>query len=507
MDATRLQRSRFALLIVLLLFFLLGVTPLPNDVDAPFPVGDQDNVEDTSLASDDSEAEISATINNLLGLMEGGIRPPEEEIIEDELEEESVAEPVAVSSYFEVQYRERPLAPYRNEASDGVMRFLLEKKRDVVERGYKRSGRYLPMIRKIFAQIGVPAELAYLSAVESNYNTYARSSVNAMGLWQLMTPTARKFGLRIELPWYDERLDPERATWAAGRLLAYLYDRYESWELALAAYNAGEGWVNRTMKQAVRAGEKPDYWNLRLPKQTRGFVPAFLAMVAIYENPEKHGLSKLEKDPPWHGDLLEVEISTTIEQIAERVQVPREQLETLNPAWKRGLIPPLRQSRVLFRMPENKGKLFLAAVEAKPMDPIPWLMHTVGEGQTVSQIALGYGVPTIDVLSLNGLNRRSLLNIGQTLFIPLMDGDPQAMMEMQRAMEVFQPNFSEQPAMTQITFHKVKAGESLWSISRGYRVRMDKLRVWNRLGEKLIKPGQELVVFASQPRPALALTD
>ncbi|MDH5752726.1 MAG: lytic transglycosylase domain-containing protein, partial [Deltaproteobacteria bacterium] len=185
----------------------------------------------------------------------------------------------------------RPLELYRTETVHDMIRFLLEKRPDIITQGFQRSGRYLPMIRSIFRQEGLPLELSYLAAVESNFHPLARSSQNAMGLWQLMSSTARRFGLTVNAPWYDERLDPELSTRAAARLLKYLHDKYGSWELALAAYNAGEGRVNRAIRTARANGMATDYWSLPLPRETRGFVPTFLAMAEIHGNPEMYGLT------------------------------------------------------------------------------------------------------------------------------------------------------------------------------------------------------------------------
>lgn len=389
--------------------------------------------------------------------------------------------------------RPRPLELYRNNTVESVIAFLLREKRDVVARGLVRSGRYLPMIRRIFAEQGLPAELAYLAAVESNFNPRARSPARAVGMWQIMAPTARKFGLRLERPWYDERLDPERATRAAGRFLAYLYDRYGAWELALAAYNAGEGRVNRALRRARRQGRPADYWSLRLPRQTRGFVPAFLAVAAIYEQPRDYGLGLVQPEAPLDAETLELTIATTLDEIARRTGAPADLLQRLNPAWKRGVIPPQRTGPVVLNVPAGTGRRLLASLEREPPEPIPWLVHDVREGETVSHIARRYGVRTGDVLALNGLHARSLLRIGQPLLVPLAEGDPVAARQARRPEG---PPPGALPQTARLHYHRVADGESLWTISRHYNVRMSDLRAWNGLDDSLIHPGRELVVYA-----------
>lgn len=387
----------------------------------------------------------------------------------------------------------RPLRLYRNDMVDSLVRYFLEQKRDVLERGWRRSGRYLPMIRRVFRAEGVPEELAYLAAVESNFNPRARSPARAVGLWQFTAPTARAFGLRMHRPWYDERLDPESATHAAARLLAYLYDRYESWELALAAYNAGEARVNRALAHARRTGRAPDYWHLRLPRQTRGFVPAFLALAAIMEDPAAHGLAGIARDAPLESEGLELDVAATLADLAGRVGVPTEALVRRNPAWQGGLIPPVEGvDSVLLWVPPGLGPRLLASLQARPPDAIPWLVHRVREGETVSHIAQYYGVRIRDVLALNSLHWRSTLAIGQPLLVPVAADTPVAAAAEE---PLFEPEAATAPAVAQLHLHRVRSGESLWSIARTYGVRMTQLKLWNRLAGQVLQPNQELVVF------------
>lgn len=390
----------------------------------------------------------------------------------------------------------RPLQLYRNDKVDSVIAYLMREKRDVIEAGWVRSGRYLPMIRRVFGELGLPADLAYLAAVESSFHPKARSPVNAVGLWQLMAPTARKFGLRIRYPWYDERLDPERATWAAGRFLAYLYDRYGQWELVLAAYNAGEGRVNSAMRRVERrGGEDTDYWSLPLPRQTRGFVPAFLAMAAIYGAPQAYGLDAVPRDDAWSGDTVELGLATTLEDVARRLDAPLDTVRRLNPAWRRGIMPNLERTPVLLRVPHGDAARLQASLAANPPDSIPWLVHTVREGQTVSHVAEIYGVSTREILALNGLGRRSLIHIGQQLLVPLAEDDPAAVRSQRELAQRWQSPRAGSAALTRPHTHAVAPGESLWSIARRYNVRMGDLRRWNDLEDNVLQPRQELLVY------------
>jgi membrane-bound lytic murein transglycosylase D len=389
----------------------------------------------------------------------------------------------------------RPLTLYRTASVESLIRYFTERRREVVERGWRRSGRYLPMIRRVLREEGVPEALAYLAAVESNFNPLARSPARAVGLWQFTAPTARAFGLRIHRPWYDERLDPEAATHAAARLLAYLYDRYGNWELALAAYNAGEARVNAAIARARRAGRPADYWNLRLPRQTRGFVPAFLAIAAIMEAPAAHGLEAVARDAPLESVGLEIELSATLDAVAERLQLPAAALRERNLAWRRGLMPPLAVGPVLLRLPPGSGPRLLASLAERPPDEGSWWVHTVREGETVSHIALRYGVRTGDMLALNRLRWNSLLSIGQPVLVPVGAEAGQAIAATDPAGPGAAAADGAGPPESEARLHRVQSGESLWSIAQRYGVRMTELRLWNRLGDPVLQPDQELVVY------------
>ncbi len=313
----------------------------------------------------------------------------------------------------------RPLVVPENRNVERAVRFFLTRKRAVLERGYRRSGRFLPMMQAIFAEEGVPVELAYLAAVESNYNPTAHSRSRAAGLWQFMRGTARKYGLRVHLPWYDERLDPLYSTRAAARLLANLHDIYRSWELALAAYNAGERSVNRAIRRARQPEGGEDFWKLRrLPRETKGYVPAFFALARIYHQPEQYGLDELEQEPALAIEVVRLEVPASLAELARRLELPTAELQRLNPAWRRGVIPPFGFEPVLLHVPRGQGRRLVAALAAEPLPPVQWREHIVRKGETLSGIAQMYRIPLAELLALNP-GRRRLLSIGQPVILPL----------------------------------------------------------------------------------------
>jgi membrane-bound lytic murein transglycosylase D len=420
--------------------------------------------------------------------------------------------------------REPPLRPLfipDNKRVDSVARYFLTRKRKGLEAGYRRSTRYLPAIRAIFAEAGIPPKLAYLAAVESNYNPLAHSRARAAGMWQFMSFTARKFGLRVKLPWYDERLDPVYSTRAAARLLAYLHDEYGSWELALAAYNAGEGRVNRAIRRARQPEGEQDYWTLRrLPRETKGYVPAFFALARIYEDPETYGLAHLEQEPPMELEAIEIDVSTSLAELAKLTGVPLAELRRLNPAWKRGFIPPIGIGPVLLHLPAGHGQRVQELLAGNPPPTVAWRVHTVAKGETLSEIARAYGVPIHELTAANPLRNPRKLSIGQVITLPLANGplangppangslptgmaaappfeSPEADRAEGIAVRTPPPVESAGPKRVKAV-HVVQSGDTLWSIAQRYGVDLGDLKRWNGLRGSRLLPDRQLIVFLAR---------
>jgi len=407
----------------------------------------------------------------------------------------------------------RPLIVPEHRKVDQALRYYLLKRRFVLEQGYRRSGKYLPMIRQIFAEEGIPPELAVLGAVESNYNPTAHSHARAAGLWQLMVGTARKYGLRVNLPWYDERLDPVYSTRAAARLLADLHDTFGNWELALAGYNAGEGRVTRAIKRAHQPEGTEDFWSLRrLPRETKGYVPTFFALARMYADPAKYGLDDLEQEAPVEIDAVKIEQPTTLQELARRLDMTREDLARLNPAWKRGVMPPVRFEPVLLHVPQGQGARLTASLAGDPLPPVNWREHIVARGETLSQIARMYRVPLQELLQMNAGNARRL-SIGHTVLLPLPDGQAgwlpaPAARRKRPARAARSPISAPQQAAAgtaaaapEAGSYRVQPGDSLWSISQRYGVTVRQLKRWNGLRGSRLRP--DLVLSVQNP-PAAA---
>ncbi len=296
-------------------------------------------------------------------------------------------------------------------------------RRDVVGLWVRRSGHYLGMIFDVFRAKGLPEDLAFTAMIESGFNPTAVSRVGAKGLWQFMAPTARLYGLRVDR-WVDERLDPEKSTVAAAGYLNDLHVRYGSWELAQAAYNAGEVKIDR----AIRGTGSTDFWDLSrskyLRRETKDFVPAIQAAMVIGRDPSQYGFDPSPLTPP-DIERVTVPASTDLRKLAASTGIPLQTLRALNPVLVRGISPPGRTWEV--RVPGGSRDTVVAAVTPRHKVSVTTAaavpsrrtagvgVHVVRARDTVSSIAKLYGVSTSDVVRWNNLENGDAIRPGDRL--------------------------------------------------------------------------------------------
>ncbi len=314
----------------------------------------------------------------------------------------------------------RPTAAYRVHLNEHV-RFFLDRfqtgyRRAVVESWLARSGRYLPMILDVFQQKGLPEELVFTAMIESGFNPVAVSHAGAKGLWQFMAPTARLYGLRVDR-WLDERLDPEKSTVAAANYLRDLYTVFGSWDLAQAAYNAGEVRV----QQAIQGTGSRDFWRLRrsplLLEETKNFVPAIHAATLIGRQPERYGFTVIPEEPLRYEQVT-VPTGSRLARLAVLSGVPLRDLESLNPELRQKQTPP--DTTYDLKVPlGTAGTVQLALqLDAAPrkIAPTPLAgVHVVKSGDTVWRIARQYGVSPTQLARWNGLDRPDRIFPGERL--------------------------------------------------------------------------------------------
>jgi membrane-bound lytic murein transglycosylase D len=359
-----------------------------------------------------------------------------------------------------------------------------------------RLPRYEGMIREQLARYGVPDDFVYLAMIESGYSNTAVSRARAVGMWQFIAGTGRTYGLDHDV-WVDERRDPFLATEAAARHLADLNETFGSWYLAAAAYNAGAGRVTRGLRRlpagAGEAGDSSffalsDRRYLRL--ETRDYVPKLIAAALIAKDPARYGFDSLPRLEPLRYDEVLVTASTGLDVLARLADTTTAALIELNPHFVRGVTPPERTAVV--RVPLGTGATVARGWAAlPPNERVTFLTHRVARGETLSGIAQRYGVSTTVLQAANPRAKARALRIGQELTVPISPGAQRAVAPT-RGTRAAAPRAAG-PASD---YHTVRAGDSLWTLSQRYGVKVAQLRDWNDLSGSLLRVGQQLRVQA-----------
>ena len=287
-------------------------------------------------------------------------------------------------------------------------------------RDLERMGDHVAAIDSMLAARGLPGALRYLPIIESGYNPVAVSPARAVGLWQLMEGTARGLGVHVS-PLLDERRDPRRSTEAALDFLEELHQDFGSWFLALAAYNSGPGRVRRVLNQHAPLEPPSDslFWVIRprLPRETRDFVPKLFAAIRIAERPDVYGHPRPAIVPLVY-DEIQVPDATTLDVVARAAGISQEEVERLNPHVVRGITPP--ETIVTLRLPEGTGARFAERyAEIPPEERVTFLEHRVAQGETLSHIAVRYGIRVADLEAANPGLRPRYLRVGALLTIPV----------------------------------------------------------------------------------------
>ena len=395
-----------------------------------------------------------------------------------------------------------------NPSLESVIHSFLKRRRGLMERMLTLSQFYFPMFEQELANYNIPLELKYLAIIESALNPRAKSRVGATGLWQFMYPTGKMYDLDVS-SYVDDRSDPIKSTKAACEYLSKLYEVFGDWDLVLAAYNSGPGNVNKAIR---RSGGYKNYWNIRayLPRETAGYVPAFLATMYLFEYANEHGLKgKNVERPYFETDTIQVKHLITFDQISKLVNISTEELEVLNPAYRLNIIPFVEDKKYALRLPlraigkfvTNEDSIYAFVEEQLKVEEktLPEFVKTqdqirykVKSGDFLGKIAERYGVGVSELKRWNGL-RSNNLKVGQRLIIYSKKPVSAVTNSAQKT--------SSKRAITEASkVHTVQQGDSLWTISKKYPgISVENLRKWNGISGNNIKLGTKLVLCDCQP--------
>ncbi len=415
------------------------------------------------------------------------------------------SDPSEIQDRMAVLDAQSPMSLVYNETVQAYIDMYLNKKVELTARMIGLTDHYYPMISEKLDQHGIPIELRHLAVVESALNPSARSRAGAVGLWQFMYNTGKIYDLEVD-SYIDQRQDPFKATEAACEYLTFLYGLYDDWGLALAAYNAGPGNVNKAIR---RSGGKRDYWEIKpwLPRETRGYVPAFIAVNYVMAHYADHGIVPVRPQFSFNElDTLHVKKELDFDQLSAFVHVDIETLNYLNPMYRRSYVPAT-DGKDHIVLPREVVGAFLANEDSiYGFEPAPVVVdgyvtkdvtieHRVKSGEYLGGIAEKYGVGLSELKSWNGISG-SRIYPGKTLLVHRTEKVPIDKKTTNKQVQKNDPTGKEGMESTAYRYHVVQKGDTLWDIANKYDgVTVDQLRTLNSdLNVKRLNPGQKIKI-------------
>ena len=375
-----------------------------------------------------------------------------------------------------------------------AIKYFQTKGRRVFTKWLTNSERYRSIVYDVFEEEKVPNDLYYLAMIESGFNPHARSYARAVGMWQFISATGRYYGLRHNW-WFDERRDVYKASRAAGQHLSDLHDRFGDWYLALAGYNCNP----RKVEKNMRRYNTRDFWQLkRLPRQTRNYVPTYLAAMIIAKNPEKFGFY-VDSVPAIEVDSVTISESVDLNVIAQIVDTTYSFIKEINPAVLRWVTPPGVKNFIVY-LPDGKRDQFIENYSKIPDEKKrSWVRHRIKNGEALSTIANKYHTNVSVIKSTNHL-RSNRIRAGHYLLIPVPQNKyhysyKEVTYSSKKKRSYSTKKVTNVPGHKKITY-KVKPGDTLGQIAEDYNTSASKIRRWNgiRYG-KYIYPKQKLSIW------------
>ncbi|WP_294963801.1 LysM peptidoglycan-binding domain-containing protein [uncultured Flavobacterium sp.] len=370
--------------------------------------------------------------------------------VDEELPTELLKQRLAAmnqKSPFEIEY---------NQGLENIIKSFLKNRKKSFSRLMALSEYYFPIFEDAFAKQNVPLEIKYLAVVESALNPKAVSKMGATGLWQFMYGTGKQYALKID-SYIDERSDPLKATAAASEYMTKMFNIFGDWELVLASYNSGPGNVTKAIR---RSGGKTKYWDIRnyLPKETQGYVPAFLATMYLFEYHKEHGINpERAVVKNFETDTVAVKNQMSFKQIADLLDMPQSQIQLLNPSYKMGVVPFYQGEQHFIRLPKDKVATFVSNEE----QIYAYVKYDTQFRATSSRLAVKYA--------------------------------PKAKPAAAKPAAVDNGDFE---------FYKVRKGDNLGAIASKYSVSISEIKKWNNLKTNAVAIGRSLKIKADEEVPA-----
>ena len=367
--------------------------------------------------------------------------------------------------------------------------------RGTFARWLSRSERYIPMMKEVLRKEGMPEDLVYLAMIESGFSPHAYSVASAVGPWQFMAATGKRYALRID-QWIDERRDPLKSSIAAALYLKELYDLFnKDWYLAAAGYNAGENKILR----AINMYDSRDFWQLSkgsyLKRETKDYVPKLLAAAIIAKEPARYGFADIAYLPPVEFDTVTIPTRTDLELVAKIADVPYQALRDLNPELRRWCTPPDYPDYQL-KLPKGKKALFEEEYAKVPEDrrftqKTVYSRYRVKKKDTLASVARRYGTTPEVLTELNHLRKNAKLR-GKVLVVPVPNASGDAP-PAERPVPVLARVNSDAKEFKK--YYTVKKGDTLAGLAKRFNVSAKLLSAWNNLKERVaLRPGKRIIV-------------
>ena len=349
------------------------------------------------------------------------------------------------------------------------------KRPEYVERMLERSEKYLFYVTNEVQKRNMPMEIALLPMIESAYNPIATSRKKAAGMWQFIPSTGKIYGLKQNW-WVDNRRNVMESTDAALNYLEKLYKDFGSWELALASYNAGEGRISRAIKRNKRNKKSTSYYSLRIPRETKNYVPKLFAIKNIISNPKKYGLSlPYIKNKPYF-ETITVNKNIDTQLIARLAEISNEEFQLLNPQHKRPVIKVTNIPEKI-NLPYQNIHIFNYNFHGYSKPLSNWTPYKPKRKESVAQVAKKFGIDRKILTQVNRLERRKTFRRNSTILIPNKDA----------ITTYFPTNINELYNYSEIITHKIKSGETLSHISDRYNISVKDIKEFNELrSDKII---------------------